>query len=222
MISTSKQKIGSLKITNNIINNSSSNGSRFKNQKIKIEKKSISSSSSSSSDVIHVRIGDVAELTKTFTEEDVIAFSKLSLDTNPIHLDDSFFDVSSSSSAALYKKLFPRGRIVHGMLLTSLISAAVGTKLPGPGSVYIAQNFQFLKPAYVGSAVRARVEVIPRKPKPISSSDSSQQKKEEKKTSNRSILTLLTEVYSVETGEKIITGEGTVFHPKVALQEKNQ
>lgn len=90
------------------------------------------------------KIGDSDFIEKIFTQEDVNIFSKVSLDTNPIHLDEEF------ASNSLFKK-----RIVHGILYSSLISAVLGTKLPGPGSIYMKQDLKFLKPVYTGDNVKA-------------------------------------------------------------------
>lgn len=96
-----------------------------------------------------IEVGDKATLTKVFTEEDVLAFSKLSLDDNPVHLSHEFANYS----------IFGQ-RIVHGFLYSSLISAILGTKLPGPGTIYMKQSMQFVKPVYLNEAVTAIVEVI--------------------------------------------------------------
>ena len=93
-------------------------------------------------------IGMSATLSRTITETDVHNFSGVSGDTNPIHLNEGF------------AKQTPFGRcIVHGMLTASLISAAIGTKLPGPGCIYMNQTLKFLAPVYVGDTVCAVVTV---------------------------------------------------------------
>ena len=94
------------------------------------------------------KVGQSASIQKTFTAEDVRLFAELSQDTNPIHLDESWARQS----------LVGR-RIVHGFLYSSLISAAIATKLPGPGSIYLRQDLQFLKPVFLDEAIVARVEV---------------------------------------------------------------
>lgn len=103
-----------------------------------------------------IEIGHIGEVTKTFTEEDVVAFAALSLDTNPVHLDEEY------ASGTLFKR-----RIVHGMLSASLISAALATKCPGPGSIYLGQELSFQKPVYFGDTLTARVEVIEKLPKRV-------------------------------------------------------
>ena len=103
-----------------------------------------------------IEIGHIGEVTKTFTEEDVVAFAALSLDTNPVHLDEEY------ASGTLFKR-----RIVHGMLSASIISAALATKCPGPGSIYLGQELSFQKPVYFGDTLTARVEVIEKLPKRV-------------------------------------------------------
>ena len=92
--------------------------------------------------------GESETLTRTFTPEDVAAFARLSGDDNPLHLD------------AAYAATTRFGRpIVHGALLGGLISAILGTRLPGPGTIYLSQSASFRAPAYVGEQVTAGVQV---------------------------------------------------------------
>ena len=93
-------------------------------------------------------IGMKAIVSRTITETDLRNFSGVSGDTNPMHLNEE------------YARNTPFGRcIVHGMLTASLISAAIGTKLPGPGCIYMSQALKFLAPVYVGDTVYAVVTV---------------------------------------------------------------
>lgn len=96
-----------------------------------------------------VRVGDKAEFTKTISETDLYLYCGISGDFNPLHVN------------ALYasKSLF-KGRIVHGLLVASLISNVVGMKLPGPGAIYITQDLIFKNPTYVGDTITAMVEVL--------------------------------------------------------------
>ena len=94
-------------------------------------------------------LGDRAERTRTFTEDDVVDYAEVSGDLNPIHLDDEYAATSR----------FGR-RIVHGFLTAGMISALLGTELPGIGSIYAGQTFKFLAPVYIGDTVTASVEVI--------------------------------------------------------------
>jgi 3-hydroxybutyryl-CoA dehydratase len=94
---------------------------------------------------------------KTITDADIVAFAGVSGDTNPIHLNDEFAATTQFET-----------RIAHGMLSASLISTVLGTKLPGPGCIYMSQNLKFLAPVRVGDTVNARAtvtEIVPGKPR---------------------------------------------------------
>ena len=93
-------------------------------------------------------VGQSASMSKQFSQEEVDAFSKMSLDINPIHLDEAY--------AA--KTLFGR-RIIHGFLSGSLISAVIGNILPGEGAIYLHQGMDFRKPAYTDDVLTATVTV---------------------------------------------------------------
>jgi len=95
-----------------------------------------------------IQIGDSASRSKTFTDEDVRTFARISQDENPVHLDDAF------AAGTRFGK-----RIVHGMLTAALISAAIGNDLPGQGTIYLSQSVQFKAPVYLGDTITARVEV---------------------------------------------------------------
>jgi 3-hydroxybutyryl-CoA dehydratase len=96
-----------------------------------------------------LKIGDGAEMTKGITEEDVYLFAGITGDRNPLH--------TSQEYAA--KTRFGE-RIAHGLLTAGLISAVFGTKLPGPGCVYLSQNLVFLAPVKIGDEITARVELL--------------------------------------------------------------
>lgn len=93
-------------------------------------------------------IGQTASLKKTFSSEEVKAFAELSLDRNPIHLDEIYAEQTIFGS-----------RIVHGFLVGSLISAVFGTQLPGEGAIYLHQEMNFRKPVYHGEEITATVTV---------------------------------------------------------------
>lgn len=93
-------------------------------------------------------VGQEYKLSKSFTYDEVLSFSKLSLDNNPIHLDEEF-----ARGTAFHNN------IVHGFLTGSLFSAIIGTKLPGHGSIYLNQNMNFRKPIYHNEVVTACVKV---------------------------------------------------------------
>lgn len=96
-----------------------------------------------------LKIGDKDHYQKTMTETDVYLFAGISGDNNPAHLND-----------IEAKKSIFKDRIVHGMLTSSLISAVLGTRLPGPGTIYLEQNLKFTKPVKFGDTILAEVEVI--------------------------------------------------------------
>jgi 3-hydroxybutyryl-CoA dehydratase len=95
------------------------------------------------------KVGEFAEFTKVFSEEDVFLFAGISGDRNPIHVDREF--------AA--KTRF-RERIAHGLLTAGTISAAIGMKLPGPGCLYLSQTLEFKAPVFLGDEITARVEIV--------------------------------------------------------------
>lgn len=85
---------------------------------------------------------------KTVTEADVVAFAGISGDTNPSHLNETFAQATRMKT-----------RVAHGMLTASLISAVLGTKLPGPGCLYVSQAVNFRAPVRLGDTVLARATV---------------------------------------------------------------
>ena len=92
--------------------------------------------------------GMEASVSKKITDDDVRAFAALSGDVNPVHLDDEF------ASGTLFKK-----RIAHGFLTGALFSTVLGTKLPGPGCIYLSQGLKFRAPVYIGDEVVATCKV---------------------------------------------------------------
>ena len=96
-----------------------------------------------------IAVGDSAELIKTVTEADILGFAEISGDRNPLHLDEAYARTTQF-----------QGRIAHGMLSGALISAVFGMRLPGPGSIYVAQSLRFKRPVRIGDAVLSRCEVI--------------------------------------------------------------
>jgi 3-hydroxybutyryl-CoA dehydratase len=93
-------------------------------------------------------VGMSASYAKTITDADIVLFAGVSGDVNPVHLDEDY------ANGTAFK-----GRIVHGLLTASFISAVLGTKLPGPGCIYVSQNLKFKAPVRIGDTVRARVTV---------------------------------------------------------------
>ena len=85
---------------------------------------------------------------KTITNADIITFAGISGDTNPAHLNHEF------ASETMFE-----GQIAHGMLTASFISTVIGTKLPGPGCIYVSQSLRFKAPVKVGNTVMATCTV---------------------------------------------------------------
>ncbi len=92
--------------------------------------------------------GMQASFAKTITEADIILFAGASGDNNAMHINEEF------AQGTAFK-----GRIAHGMLTASVISAAIAGRLPGPGTVYLGQNLRFKAPVRPGETVRATVTV---------------------------------------------------------------
>ena len=93
-------------------------------------------------------VGMEASVAKTITNDDVRIFAALSGDVNPVHLDDDF------AAGTIFKR-----RIAHGFLTGSLFSTVLGTKLPGPGCIYLSQGLKFRAPVYIGDEVVATCRV---------------------------------------------------------------
>jgi len=99
--------------------------------------------------ILELAVGDFAECKKILLDKDVVLFSEVSGDKNPVHLDEAY------ASTTRFKH-----RIVHGHLVASLFSALLGTELPGQGSIYLGQTIKYLKPVYLNDEIRAVVKVI--------------------------------------------------------------
>lgn len=99
-------------------------------------------------DLEDLMVGLSAQFTKTLSERDVFLFASASGDQNPIHLDDEYARQTRFG-----------GRIAHGMLSASVISAAIAMRLPGPGSIYLSQTLNFRQPVKIGETVCATVTV---------------------------------------------------------------
>lgn len=126
-----------------------------------------------------IEVGDSASFTKTITGFDVEAFAGISGDFNPVHID--------AEAAA---KSFFHERVAHGVLVAGLISAVIGTQLPGPNSIYMGQDLRFVAPVKLGDTITARVVVA-------------------KKRDDKRIITLETTATN-QRGEKVITGQAVV------------
>lgn len=128
------------------------------------------------------QVGQSASICKTISETDVYLFAGITGDMNPAHLDETY------ASGTRFQR-----RIAHGMLSAGLISAVLGTRMPGPGSIYMGQTLKFVAPVYFGDTLTATAtikELIPEK--------------------NRAVLT--TEVVN-QDGVTVTTGEATLLLP---------
>lgn len=126
------------------------------------------------------QIGEQASFTKTVTEADVATFAGLIGDFNPIHVDAEY----------ARKSRFGR-RVAHGMFTGGLISAVLGNKLPGPGSIYLSQHVEFLAPVFIGDTITAVVEVESWRP-------------------DKRIITLKTDCYNQEE-KQVVTGKAVLL-----------
>ena len=125
-------------------------------------------------------VGERASLTKTVTESDVTTFADLIGDHNPIHTDEEYARQSR----------FGR-RVAHGVFAGGLISAVLGNKLPGPGSIYLSQQLEFLAPVFIGDTITAVVEVVSWRPE-------------------KRIITFKTDAYNQEE-ERVVTGQSVLM-----------
>lgn len=130
-----------------------------------------------------VEIGQSASFTKTVTEADAYNYAGVSGDFNPAHINEEYA-----------KETFFKTRIAHGMISAGFISAVLGTKLPGPGTIYIGQDLKFTKPVRFGDTITATCTV-----------------EEIIKEKNRLILTT---VCTNQDGEVVIDGKAIVLAPK--------
>ena len=96
-----------------------------------------------------LRLGMRETLMKTVMDTDVVGFAQLSGDDNPIHLCEDW------AAGTRFGQ-----RIAHGLYTASLISAVLGTRLPGPGAVYRSQTLNFHAPVKIGDVVTVIVEVV--------------------------------------------------------------
>ena len=95
-----------------------------------------------------ILVGMEMSYSQTVTDADVKAFAGISGDNNPVHMSDEYAEKSR------FKK-----RIAHGLMSASYFSALFGTKIPGPGCVYVSQSLRFKRPVYLNDTVTATVTV---------------------------------------------------------------
>jgi len=99
-------------------------------------------------DIEDLTVGQSATFAKTITEADIVLFAGASGDHNAVHLNEEFAQTTQF-----------KGRIAHGMLTASVISAAIAGRMPGPGTIYLGQNLRFKAPVRPGETVHATVTV---------------------------------------------------------------
>jgi len=121
-------------------------------------------------------VGQNASLTRLVTAEEVETFARATGDVNPLHLDEAYASHTRFGH-----------RIAHGMLVASYISALLGTKFPGPGTIYKSQSLKFLRPVFLGDELTVTLTVTAYRPE-------------------RAVLTLEAAV-SNQRGETVLTGE---------------
>ncbi len=98
---------------------------------------------------MELRLGTKASLSKTVTDRDVRMFAEVSLDYNPLHLDEE----------AAKKSIFGR-RIAHGDISLGLISAVLGNYMPGRGTIYLGQDIKFVAPVFIDDTITAEAEIV--------------------------------------------------------------
>jgi 3-hydroxybutyryl-CoA dehydratase len=121
-------------------------------------------------------VGQSESLTRTVTAAEVETFARVTGDANPVHLDETY------AAGTRFGK-----RIVHGMLVASYISSLLGTKFPGPGTIYMSQSLEFLRPVFLGDELTVTATVTAYRPE-------------------RAILTLEAVVRN-QHGKKVLGGE---------------
>lgn len=134
-----------------------------------------------------LEIGDTAEITRTLGKQDIELFAVMSGDVNPAHVDDEY------AKSDIFHKV-----IAHGMWGGALISAVLGTELPGPGTIYLNQTLSFRHPVGIGDTVTVRVKVLQKFP-------------------DRKRVVLDCECVN-QTGAVVITGEAEVIAPTAKVR----
>ncbi|WP_134615088.1 MaoC family dehydratase, partial [Pseudomonas aeruginosa] len=129
-----------------------------------------------------LEVGQKAEYTSSIAERDLQLFAAVSGDRNPVHLDAAY------AATTQFKE-----RIAHGMLSGALISAAIATVLPGPGTIYLGQTLRFTRPVKLGDDLKVELEVLEKLPK------------------NR--VRMATRVFN-QAGKQVVDGEAEIMAPE--------
>lgn len=95
------------------------------------------------------KVGDTGLIERTISESDIYTYAGITGDLSWLHLN------SERAKSGRFGQ-----RIVHGMYLLGLISATVGTQMPGPGTIYVSQDIKFYKPVFIGDTIQARTEIL--------------------------------------------------------------
>lgn len=132
-------------------------------------------------------VGDQATMSRTITSETVREFVDATGDDNPLHSDARFAATTRFGQV-----------IAPGILTGGLLSAVIGTRLPGPGTIYLTQSFRFLKPVHIGDTLTARVAVV----------------EIERERGRVRLATVVTN----QAGADVLDGEAAVIPPKVHVQ----
>lgn len=125
-----------------------------------------------------MKVGETASIRKQIKSSEVALFSNITGDSNPIHIDEQY------AKNSIFKE-----PIAQGMFVGSLISSVLGTKLPGPGCIYLKQDITFLRPVKIGDSIEASVEIISLKEK------------------NDSIIVTLNTWCENQYGERVVDGK---------------
>lgn len=133
-----------------------------------------------------LQIGQKASFTKTITETDVYLFAGISGDINPAHLNEEYA-----------KNTFFKTRIAHGLISAGLVSGVLGNIMPGPGTIWLTQNLNFLAPVKFGDTITATVEII--------------EKLDEKKRVK------IKAVCTNQDGVNVLEGEGVISPPRTKI-----
>jgi phosphate acetyltransferase len=141
--------------------------------------------------IAELQAGDAAALTRVVEHDDVAAFVRAVGDLNPVHSDPAF------AATTTFK-----GPIAPGVFTAGMISAVIGTTLPGPGAIYVSQDLKFLKPVRAGDTITARVEIV-------------------ELCRERNRVRLKT-VCVNQRGEEVLVGEAWVLPPKQPIEYEEQ
>jgi 3-hydroxybutyryl-CoA dehydratase len=127
----------------------------------------------------YIKVGHEASLARTITETHIVNYAGITGDMNPLHVDAEY------AAQSMFGQ-----RIAHGMLVAGLISAVLGTELPGPNSIYLGQDLKFMAPVMIGDTIKVVVTVT--------------DKRDEKR-----IIKLRTAVYN-QRGEMVVDGNAVM------------